>query len=350
MGKFRVGIIGCGRPWGDAGRSGCGQAHMHILGYKESKDCEIVAAADIKKENLDKFTAEYTIPKGYLDYHEMFAKEKIDIVSLCVWPKLHGPMTFDSVDAGVKAIHCEKPIAPTFGEAKEMVECCAKKGVQLTFNHQRRFGKPFRKAKELIETGAIGKLERIEMYTHNLYDWGTHWFDMMFYYNNEEPVEWVMGQVDGRGSMKIFDALVEGQGLSYLKFKNAVFGFMSTGFGRSEACAHRICGSDGVIEVWVKNGPAVRLKNMETKGEWKTFEVGLADDVKHDNIQTVLDLVVALKNKREPMLSGRKALAATELIFATWESARRRGRVDLPLNITDSPLVTMVEEGELVTA
>ncbi|MDE2801033.1 MAG: hypothetical protein OXI94_20410, partial [Gemmatimonadota bacterium] len=59
----------------------------------------------------------------------------------------------------------------------------------------------------------------------------------------------------------------------------------------------------------------------------------------------VLDLVDAVKNGREPELSGRKALQATELIFATYESSRRRGRVVLPLNVDDSALLSMLEDG-----
>jgi hypothetical protein len=56
----------------------------------------------------------------------------------------------------------------------------------------------------------------------------------------------------------------------------------------------------------------------------------------------VVDLIDALKTGREPELSARRALAATELIFATYESSRRRGRVDLPLTIDDSPLLDML--------
>ena len=61
----------------------------------------------------------------------------------------------------------------------------------------------------------------------------------------------------------------------------------------------------------------------------------------------VLDLVDALQTGREPMLAARKALQATELIFATYESSRKRGRVDLPLEIEDSPLLSMIESREI---
>jgi hypothetical protein len=52
-----------------------------------------------------------------------------------------------------------------------------------------------------------------------------------------------------------------------------------------------------------------------------------------------------LETGREPELSGRKALRTTELLFATYESSRCRGRVTLPLEIDDSPLLTRVEQG-----
>ena len=53
----------------------------------------------------------------------------------------------------------------------------------------------------------------------------------------------------------------------------------------------------------------------------------------------VLDLIDALAAGREPELSAARALRATELIFATYESSRRGARVELPLTIDDSPLI-----------
>ena len=61
----------------------------------------------------------------------------------------------------------------------------------------------------------------------------------------------------------------------------------------------------------------------------------------------IQDLADALKADREPELSARKALQAIELIFATYESSRKRGRVDLPLEIEDSPFLSMLASGEM---
>jgi predicted dehydrogenase len=332
-------------------------AHAHVKGYLASSDCELVAAADIKQENLDLFCEQYKIPHGYLDYHEMLARAKPDIVSVCVWPHLHAPAVIDAAEAGVTAIHCEKPMATTWGDAKRMVALCAERKVQLTFNHQRRFGEPFRKAKQLLDSGVIGQLTRIEAFTSNLYDWGTHWFDMMFFYNDETPVEWVIGQIDARGGHKIFGVTVEGQGLSFWKWQNGVYGLMATGsqvFRPQEGektgepvCGNRLIGTEGVIEVAIEGGPKLRYRNWQADGKWQEYnegEIHSYDLV----ISAILNLVDALKTGREPELAGRRALQATELIFATYESSRSRQRIDLPLQIEDSPLASMLQEGTLV--
>ena len=355
MTTLRAGIIGCGRPGRSEGATGSGTAHVHAKGYVASPDCELVAAADIVPGNLEAFCDEYGIASRYLDHRQMLAQADLDVVSVCVWPHLHARMVIDAARAGVRAIHCEKPMALTWGDARHMAAVCDENGVQLTFNHQRRYGKPFRKAKELVDSGAIGELARLESFTSNLYDWGTHWFDMMFYFNGDVPAAWVIGQIDGRDGRKIFGAQVEGQGLSLIRYQNGVYGLMVTGKAymdpgvdtREERCGNRLIGSEGTIEVGVVGGPLLRVRNPESGGAWQEIDVGAPEswaDVVGAAIQGTVDALVA---GQEPELSARKALQATELIFATYESSRRRGRVDLPLEIEDSPLLSMIESGEI---
>ena len=353
MTKYKVGIIGCGRPRKAAGATGFGMAHAHAAGYEASPDAEIVAVADINPKNLAAFCTEHHIAHGYLSAADMFENEDLDIVSICLWPHLHAPMTLQAVAAGVKAIHCEKPMATTYGDAQKMVEVCAANNISLTFNHMRRFGAPFRQAKALLDAGAIGELERLEAFTANLYDWGTHWFDMLFMYNDETPVEWVIAQLDPRGGRMLFGTLLESQGLSQFKYQNGVMGLMVTGYGqqnvKSTDCAHRLIGTKGVIEVGVSHAVPVRLRNAASGGVWRTIAVegGMHDQDLH--AQAVLDLIDALNNQREPELSGKRALQTTELIFASYESSRRRARVDLPLDIRDSPYRAMINHGDITT-
>ncbi|MEZ4707091.1 MAG: Gfo/Idh/MocA family oxidoreductase [Caldilineaceae bacterium] len=346
MAQFRVGIIGCGRPWRSEGATGFGMSHVHALGYIESPDAEIVALSDIVEENAKAFQELRGGDRIYTDYHEMLATANLDIVSISTWPHLHAQMVVDCAEAGVRAVHCEKPMATTYGDCKRMVEACKAHGTQLTFNHQRRFLPVFRKAKALIDEGAIGEIQRVEGNCPDLFDWGTHWFDMMFMYNNETPAEWVIGQVDMRNHRVVFGVTLEGQGLSHFKFQNGVHGLLTTGGGSQHRMLNRIIGAEGMIEVGLSDEEPLR---MWGKGQSQWHKVEVEGGIHGmDAVQLgVIDLVDALKNDREPELSGDKAFRATEIIYATYESSRRRARVDLPLEITDSPLHAMLDAGDL---
>jgi len=131
------------------------------------------------------------------DYEEMLATVEPDVVSICTPPATHADLVVGTAESGVvDAIHCEKPMALTWGGAQRMARVCEEEGVQLTFNHMRRFGEPFRVAKQKLDDGVIGDLRRIEYNWGNFYDNGTHAVDMCNYFNDEQSAKWVIGQVD----------------------------------------------------------------------------------------------------------------------------------------------------------
>ncbi|NLT72578.1 MAG: Gfo/Idh/MocA family oxidoreductase [Chloroflexi bacterium] len=374
MAQFRVGMIGCGRPWRMEGAKGTGIGNVHANGYTASPDCEIVAAADLDQSNLDSFCRTHHIANGYQSHKEMLEKENLDIVGVTLGPSLHAQLVIDAARAGVKAVHCEKPMAMTWGDARKMAAVCEENGVQLTFNHQRRYSAPYAKAKELLDAGAIGKLTRVDACCPDLLHWGTHWFDIMMFYNHDEPAAWVMGQMEARGGYGGREA-AEGQGVSYFLWKNGVYGLMM-GQKPPYEFANRLIGTEGMIEVpWLFTDQGeIRMMNKESKGEWQSIDcwwndknyspeifatAALLDKTIPGHFWTqhyawtgsiaagIFDLVDALKNGREPEMSVRKSLQATELVFATMESSRRRGRVDLPLEIEDNPFMSMLEAGDI---
>ncbi len=89
---------------------------------------------------------------------------------------------------------------------------------------------------------------------------------------------------------------------------------------------------------------------MIRKGDADWEEVHTGEDTIHGQgyvERGIADVVDCLATGREPELGAKNALQSTELIFAAWESSRRRGRVDLPLDVDDNPLVEMIESGAL---
>jgi len=348
MSKFRVGIIGCGKPWKSEGATGFGMSHAHAEGYSQSPNAKIVALADIVEENAKAFQEVRGGDAIYTSYQDMLATENLDIVSISTWPHMHAQMVIDCAEAGVKAVHCEKPMAPTYGECKRMIKACQASGTQLTFNHQRRFGAPYVKAKELIDEGAIGDIVRMEATCPDLFDWGTHWFDMLNKFNGEGEVEWVIGQIDMRNHRTVFGVVLEGHGISQFRYKNGVMGVLASGTGSgNKHLSITVHGTDGTIEIGHSEEVPLRMWG-KGQSEWTSVEVSEGMHDMDAVAMGIVDLVDALKAGRKPELSGDKAFRATEMIFATYESSRRRARVDLPLEVDDSPLHAMLDAGDLV--
>jgi len=107
MSHYRVGIIGCG-----------GRGRQHAQGYAACDRVSIVACADPMAENARRLAEEYQVDRVYDDYREMLERENLDVVSVCTWTGLHHDMIIDSVEAGVRLINAEKPMAPTWGESR----------------------------------------------------------------------------------------------------------------------------------------------------------------------------------------------------------------------------------------
>lgn len=331
MGAIKAAIIGCG-----------GRGKAHADGYAASDAAQLVGVSDPVPAAGQALAEKHGVTAVYSDHRALLEEQRPEMVSVCVWTGLHRQLVLDCVAAGVRAIHCEKPMAPTWGEAREMHQACVTAGIQMTFCHQRRFGAQFVAARDLARSGAIGTVHRLEGFCSNLFDWGTHWFDMFFFYNDETPAEWVMGQIDLAGARTVFGVPVESSGLSYVKFANDVHAVLATGGDHGGGCQNRILGSEGVIEVGPKDGPRVRMLRSAGSG-WEVPNLAGVVPAGGDTVLSVLDAIDCLETGREPVLSSRKALQATELIFATYESARRRGRVTLPLETEDSALLALLE-------
>jgi predicted dehydrogenase len=201
-------------------------------------------------------------------------------------------------------------------------------------------------------------------------DWGTHWFDMFFFYLNQEPVRWVMGQADRRESRVVFGVPSETQTVTIWEYAGGVRGYMETGAEMKGQPANRLLGTDGVIEVGVpgqgpasvgsqrsaigrttaapeaaQSGPPVRLRRRGS-AEWEVPDISEGIHGVQNFARSVAELVASIEEQREPFHSGRNARQALEVILAGYESAYRRGRVDLPLAVEDFPLARLVAAWE----
>jgi predicted dehydrogenase len=342
--RYRYGIIGTGRPHRSEGATGFGMAHTHWPAFESTGQTDLVSIADIREDNARLFLDKYqSKAKPYLDYHEMLAQENLDIVSICTWPHLHAEMAIAAAEAGVKVIFCEKPMATTWGDCRRMKAAADASGSNLSFGHQRRHIRMFQAVRKAAQEGEIGDLVMIEAQCGNMCDWGTHWLDMMFFYNNETPAEWVIGQINSQRDNIAFGAKMEDQGLCHWKWQNGVRGYMVTGHEATIGCTHRLIGTEGVIEVLSER---TYRKLGKGDGHWSVVTVPQGD--RNDHQLTAADVIRQLDEPgHKSILSVDNAIQHTEVIFATYLSSQLRGRIDLPLSYDGNAFLDMLHEGSI---
>lgn len=355
---YDVAIIGTGPNPSNPTLDGFAMGYRHAEAYRNNDDSRIVACADIVPENGAAFADEFDIDEEYVfeDYHELLATVEPDVVSVAVPPAIHEEIVVGCARSGtVDAIHCEKPMAHTWASAQRMVQSCWRSGVQLTFNRQRRFGRAFVDARRLLEDGEIGRLERVEIGWGDFYDTGAHTVDLAGMFAGDRSAEWVIAQLDYREEDRRFGSHQENQMWAQWKYDNGIHGVLSTGTGRDMIdAAILLRGTNGEIRIAVDGGP---MLEVSSGGSTERIDVGgesmhrTGDERDrfgsqfHDRaVEHALD---CLESEDEPEISGRVGLNTAEILFAGYESVRRRGRVDLPLRIDDNPLETMIENGEL---
>jgi len=306
----------------------------------------VTAIVDLNAEAAEALKSEFGFDDAtiYADHIEMLEKEQPDVVVLSLWTPLHLPVFRDCAERGVKLVMCEKPMAPTWGEALEMARVAETSGCGLTFCHQRRYHHGNLAVRTMIDDGLFGEIKRMDVYSPcDLLDCGTHSFDQVASFNDETPARWVHGAVDLSDVGEHYGIPSESMFTGLVVYENDVRAYIqSKGPDRDMGTGVRIEGTKGLIEVgWNgQYGQAVRYDDPS----WQPPDLATDEDKAHVMKDVYRDTLDRLEDGAEPVLSYRKALRAAEIIFALYESARRRERVELPLEAPDAGMASLVEE------
>lgn len=146
--KFRVGFIGAG---GHATR-------VHYPTLVQMEEVDFVALADLDEERANKIGNEYSVPHRYTNYHEMFEKENLDVVYVCLPPRAVKPVVLDCLAAGLHTF-CEKPFGVTYDQAAEMAQAAEKADVKTLCAYNRRYATVLVEAKKRVaERGPISQV------------------------------------------------------------------------------------------------------------------------------------------------------------------------------------------------
>ncbi|MEK6797260.1 MAG: Gfo/Idh/MocA family oxidoreductase [Spirochaetota bacterium] len=165
--KIRTAIIGQGRSGADI--------HAKYLVTDPDK-YTIVAVADPIQARMDRAAKVYNYSadcKRYTDYHDLFKHTDIDLIVNASMSHMHVPITKEIMEAGFNVL-CEKPLARTVKEVDMLVKTAEKTKKHFAIFQQSRFAPYFRKVKEIVDSGVLGRIVHVGIAFSNYarrWDW-----------------------------------------------------------------------------------------------------------------------------------------------------------------------------------
>lgn len=132
-----------------------------MVALKANPGAEIVACADAYQGRVTRTRENWgSGVKGHGDYREILARADVDAVIIASPDHWHHRMCLDAIAAG-KDIYCEKPLTFRASEGKEIAQAAAKAGRILQVGSQGVSGALQQKAREIIQSGKIGKVTMV---------------------------------------------------------------------------------------------------------------------------------------------------------------------------------------------
>ncbi len=348
--KLKIGIIGCG---------GIAKG-KHLPALEQIKEVELAAFCDVILERAVNAQVIFGTEdaKVFTDYKEMLAEMSLDVVHVCTPNSSHAELTIAALEADCHVM-CEKPMAKTSAEAKQMIEAAERTGKKLTIGYQNRFRTDSRYLQEVCQEGALGDIyfgkahaiRRRAVPTWGVFldeeaqgggpliDIGTHALDLTLWMMNNYQPKYVVGKAyhkladtenaaNAWGSWDPEKFKVEDSAFGFIVMENGASIFLESSWALNsldvKEAKTTLCGTKGGADMNVGltlNGEEHSLlfeKKIELETGGVDFYDGEGDDPALTEAQS---WITAILEDQEPVVKPKQALVVTEILEAIYESS-----------------------------
>jgi predicted dehydrogenase len=323
MNAYKVLIVGMGK-----------RGMHHATAFRANARFEVVGICDIDQKRLTDAAAKLGNPQVSTDAARLAHKIQPDLFCFCTLPHLRLPFIKMGIESGAKMIAFEKPVAMTSAEGLQIKRVLDATRVKVVVSHQHRYGEHYRKVKEIIDSGAPGRV-------HTVYGTATGWaahmlshlIDYTSWFNNYTDAAWAMAQAAGRGKLADLHSSPD-YIAGVVHFQNGVRGIYDCGAGAPDVpevpywwrkCRIGAQGTEGFAEVLTGSGWRAVTKNGTQSGPG-----GM--DYEHDMKPYIRDMAEWLDDDRNVHpCCFENAYKGFEIMMALTRSAAEGGQVALPL-------------------
>lgn len=343
MKTFKAGIIGCGTIF-----------PMHAQSLKNMKGVELVSVCDIKEARGWAKAKAYKC-RFYSDYKKMFDRERLDVVHVCTPHYLHMPMAVEAARRKINVL-TEKPMALNPSDAKKEIDAARKNRVALGVIFQNRFNPGSRLVKKRIDDGSLGNLKGAKLILtyskpdsfYRKSDWkgriakegggvvidqAIHYLDILRWLA-PEPIRYVEASVANR-MHSFIDVEDSAEGIIMFKDGFYVCFYLINCYSYdADPVIEMDCGK-GRVHI-VKDSAHIgyyntgKEENAEPrKDEYIDYGDGIKDYWGYCHYSQIKDYYDSLRKGVSPAVTGEDAIETQKLVWAIYESSRRRAKVYL---------------------
>lgn len=336
------------------GLVGCGViAPTHAEAIRRLDNAELRAVCDLNEEAANACAAEYGAD-AHTDLAEMLARDDIDVVNILTPSGLHARLGIQCADAG-KHVICTKPIDITLEAIDTLIEAGERNGVKIAATHQNRGYPIYEKIRNYIDSGRLGRMlygnafvpwyRSDEYYSDGwhgtkrldgggaLINQSIHYIDLLIWYMGQ--VRYVFGFADALDH----DIETEDMGTAVLKFEDGTHGIIqgSTCTYTGMPARLELHGTKGNI---ITVGDDIALWDVEgderiedpmagKKGGAADPRAGMPEHAIVSHVKQIGDVLAAIEEDREPVLNGREARRAVEVILSVYRASETGEVVEL---------------------
>ncbi len=315
-------------------------AHLHAHSYGRVINgltgCRLVGIYDPDQERgmqgAKEMGTEY-----FADPAELLSQT--DAVIICSENSRHREFTELAAKHGCHVL-CEKPIATTLEDARAMIDACARAGVKLQIAFPVRFVTPVLRVKEMLDSGAVGKVLAIVGTNQGqmpggwfadpelagggaVMDHTVHVVDLIRWFLGKEFVS-VYAEVDNM----LWDTGIDDCGMLSMELEDGTIVTQDPSWSRPMTfptwgnVTMRIIGTQGMIDLDAFAQNFVVYDDAHRKVSERSF----AEDMDLGLIQDFIQMIV---EDREPTITGYDGLKALEVALAAYRSAQEKKPVAL---------------------
>jgi predicted dehydrogenase len=304
---------------------------QHAANFNQIDGCRLAKVYDTRPENAEALADEYGA-EAVEDVEEVYADD-IDIVAITCPTPFHVEYCTAAAEAS-KHIFCEKPLARTLEQGRQILDAVSEAGVKTMVGHVVRFFPEYRQARERVKSGDLGDIGMVRVSRINSMPAGAGgWFsdyelsggvtlDMSIH--DLDWLLWTFGPVESVCSRGLYKQMpTMDYALTQIRFQSGAIGHCEGSWADLGAfrTSFEVAGSNGLVRHDSTENVTLTVQKRTQQEGLADVQVPSAPSACSPYLVQDRSFIEAILNDEDPPVSVEDAYEALQLALAACESA-----------------------------